>query len=379
MAETYGTIGILPLKEWNATTQYDLLNLVSYNGSSYVAHTRPPVGTLPTNTSYWQVSAQGGNKATANTLGVVKPDGTTTTVNADGAISAKPATQNTAGIVKGGSGVKVESGGALKVDTTFTQATALANIVANEAFPIILGKVSKAIATTMNLNQNALLKNMLTSIDVNDANKIPTSAYIHTLVERIGMGTDLTAGDNLTAAVENLNRDLDPFKGGINALGKYTSLNQMLKNGYYYIPSEVAANYTGYLIVAGYEDSGGTIRKTQYLIQDAGFKWRTVSGTLVSPSFGEWRIGVSNSDLPYKIRTGSVSVETGGAWVSKSISFTGFSSPPEIFLTPKITIGGVPNNVSMSVQVQSANTAVIYTHAQGDIYTFDISWEAVGI
>lgn len=71
----------------------------------------------------------------------------------------------------------------------------------------------------------------------------------------------------------------------------------MLKNGYYYIPGDVAANYVGYLIVAGYEDSAGTIRKTQYLIQDAGFKWRTVSGTLVAPSFGEWRTGVTTLDL----------------------------------------------------------------------------------
>ena len=84
----------------------------------------------------------------------------------------------------------------------------MANIIAEEAIATILGKVSKAIATTMNLNQNALLKSMLTSIDVNDSSKIPTAAYIHTLVERIGMGTQLTAGDNLTEAANNLSSNL---------------------------------------------------------------------------------------------------------------------------------------------------------------------------
>ena len=84
----------------------------------------------------------------------------------------------------------------------------MANIITGEAIATILGKVSKAIATTMNLNQNALLKSMLTSIDANDSSKIPTAAYIHTLVERIGMGTQLTAGANLTEAANNLSSNL---------------------------------------------------------------------------------------------------------------------------------------------------------------------------
>ena len=90
----------------------------------------------------------------------------------------------------------------------FKQAAELANIISGEAISIVLGKVSKAIATTMSLDQNALLKSMLSSVDVNDANKIPTSAYIHSLVERIGMGTALNTGSNLTNAVNQLNSDL---------------------------------------------------------------------------------------------------------------------------------------------------------------------------
>ncbi|WP_206426658.1 hypothetical protein [Clostridium sp. E02] len=208
MAVEYGTIGIRPRGEWDPDTKYDLLNLVVYDGSSYVAHTAPPKGTLPTDTAYWQVSAQGTGKATADSVGTIKPDGTTTEVSTDGALSVKQATQTTAGIVKGSEGIKVGEEGSIDVNTQFTQATELANIIAGEAIAEVLGKVSKSIATTMNLDQNALLKNMLTSIDVNDSNKVPNSALIHTLIERIGMGTELTAGANLTAAFNALNSDL---------------------------------------------------------------------------------------------------------------------------------------------------------------------------
>lgn len=207
MAVEYGTIGILPLGEYNPEKQYDLLNAVSYDGSSYVVHTKPPVGTLPTSTAYWQVSAQGTGKATAESVGTVKPDGVTTEVSADGVMSAKTATQSTVGAVKGSAGINVSEDGGIDLNTDFKQATELANLIAGEAIAKVLGKVSKSIADVMNLNQNALLKNMLTNIDVNDPNKLPTSAYIHTLVERIGMSTELVNGQNLTAAVNQLNSD----------------------------------------------------------------------------------------------------------------------------------------------------------------------------
>jgi hypothetical protein len=69
----------------------------------------------------------------------------------------------------------------------------------------VLGKISKSTAVTMGLDQNALLKSMLTNIDTNDQNKIPTSAYIHKLTERIGIGEELATGANLTAAFNMLN------------------------------------------------------------------------------------------------------------------------------------------------------------------------------
>lgn len=208
MAEIYGTIGIRPMGTYNADTKYELLNLVEYDGSSYVAHTDPPLGTLPTNTDYWQISASGTSKATESTPGTVMPDGVTTEVDSNGALSVKTATQSTAGIVKGSAGIKVAEDGSIDVNTLFEQATELANIIAGEAISTALGKIAKSIAVTMGLNENALLKNMLTNMDADDSTKIPTSKFVHKLYERIGMGEDLDIGDNLTAVIKSLNSNL---------------------------------------------------------------------------------------------------------------------------------------------------------------------------
>lgn len=204
----YGTIGMLPDGEFDPDKQYDILNLVSFDGSSYVVHTKPPRGTLPTDTNYWQTSAQGTSKATADSVGTVKPDGTTTEVSTDGSLSVKTATDNTLGLVKGSRSITVSENGSIYIPTSFEQATSLVNLVAGEVFDVMLGKISKAIAVTMGLDQNALLKNMLTNMDANDQNKIPTSAFTHTLWERIGMGEELTAGANLTAAINEVNSNL---------------------------------------------------------------------------------------------------------------------------------------------------------------------------
>lgn len=214
MAVNYGQVAIVPKGAWNAETQYKVNNLVSYDGSSYVAKVQPPVGTLPTDTSYWQVSAAGTKKATADSLGTVMPDGTTTSVGEDGKLSVNTAQQDALGVVKGSDDITVGEDGTLTVNTTFEQATELANIIAGEAIKSVLGKVSKAIATTMSLDENALLKNMISGIDVNDSNKVPSSAYIHTLVERIGMGTELVSGlGDLTTGLNTVNNNLSNKSG----------------------------------------------------------------------------------------------------------------------------------------------------------------------
>ena len=228
MAVNYGQVAIVPKGAWNAETQYKVNNLVSYDGSSYVAKVQPPVGTLPTDTSYWQVSAAGTKKATADSLGTVMPDGTTTSVGEDGKLSVNTAQQDALGVVKGSDDITVGEDGTLTVNTTFEQATELANIIAGEAIKSVLGKVSKAIATTMSLDENALLKNMISGIDVNDSNKVPSSAYIHTLADRIGMGTELVSelGD-LTTGLNTVNNNLSN-KADKTSLSSYALKSDLL-------------------------------------------------------------------------------------------------------------------------------------------------------
>lgn len=203
-----GKIAVTDGGNYSASTTYEKLTFVHYQGDAYMT-LKTVKGVTPTDDGVnYRRFCKSAELATASKAGIVMPDGTTTTVDSSGYLSAKKATQSTTGIVKGSNSIKVGSDGAIDVNTTFTQAANLANIITGEAIATILGKVSKAIATTMNLNQNALLKSMLTSIDSNDSSKIPTAAYIHTLVERIGMGTQLTAGANLTEAANNLNSNL---------------------------------------------------------------------------------------------------------------------------------------------------------------------------
>jgi len=86
----YGAVALIPVGEYSASRQYHANELVGYQGSSYIALQNPPVGTLPTNTTYFMLHTEGTSIATASTPGTVKPDGTSTVVDANGAISVKP-------------------------------------------------------------------------------------------------------------------------------------------------------------------------------------------------------------------------------------------------------------------------------------------------
>lgn len=251
MAVNYGQVAIVPKGVWNAETQYKVNNLVEYDGSSYVAKVQPPVGTLPTDTSYWQVSAAGTKKATPDSLGTVMPDGTTTEIKEDGKLSAKTAQQNALGVVKGSDDIIVGEDGNLTVNTTFEQATEIANIIAGEAIKSVLGKVSKAIATTMSLDENALLKNMISGIDVNDGNKVPSSAYIHSLVERIGMGTALEGGfDNLTAGLNSVNNNLSNQTDRVTQL--YSEMQSTFIDMSNFTRSQLEAVWGGNKLIIGF-------------------------------------------------------------------------------------------------------------------------------
>ena len=87
MRVDYGAVALIPRGDFNSATQYKVNDVVSYNGSSFVVKTQPPIGTLPTNATYFSVMASGASPATSQTVGTVKPDNTSTNVANDGTLS----------------------------------------------------------------------------------------------------------------------------------------------------------------------------------------------------------------------------------------------------------------------------------------------------
>lgn len=76
MAETInlGIVGIKNMGEYDSQTEYEKLNVVTYQGSSYCA-LRDTVGNLPTNTDYWQLYAQKGDIGATGATGATGPRG----------------------------------------------------------------------------------------------------------------------------------------------------------------------------------------------------------------------------------------------------------------------------------------------------------------
>lgn len=76
MAIDLGRVLLIPKGEWSSTTAYTKLDLVSYQGSSYVC-TVANTNQAPTNTSYWQLSAQKGRDGANGKDGAQGPKGDT--------------------------------------------------------------------------------------------------------------------------------------------------------------------------------------------------------------------------------------------------------------------------------------------------------------
>lgn len=83
-----GRVAIVPQGEWSADATYKRLDAVTHNNTLYFAKKEVPAGTETTNTEYWSKSIVGGAGAIATTedAGIVKPDGTTITIDDDGTI-----------------------------------------------------------------------------------------------------------------------------------------------------------------------------------------------------------------------------------------------------------------------------------------------------
>ena len=70
-----GIVGIKHCGEYDATRNYEKLNVVTYNGSSYCAKTST-TGNLPTNTDFWDLMAEKGSKGDTGNDGYTPVKGT---------------------------------------------------------------------------------------------------------------------------------------------------------------------------------------------------------------------------------------------------------------------------------------------------------------
>lgn len=86
MSQNAGRVGFTLKGAYDASETYTMLNVVTYQGGSYAAKSTT-TGNAPTNTTYWQKLTDT-EVATVNSLGVVQPDGTSVTIDANGVISA---------------------------------------------------------------------------------------------------------------------------------------------------------------------------------------------------------------------------------------------------------------------------------------------------
>lgn len=58
--QSLGKVAIIPKGEYNSATEYQLYDLVSYQGNSYLAIRDKIRGIRPTSSYYWQLLAAGG-------------------------------------------------------------------------------------------------------------------------------------------------------------------------------------------------------------------------------------------------------------------------------------------------------------------------------
>lgn len=81
-----GKVAITPKGEYNSATTYQDLDLITYQGNSYLA-LKETKGNLPTNNEYWQLIAkkgQDGEKGETGEQGEKGQDGTNGTNGKDG-------------------------------------------------------------------------------------------------------------------------------------------------------------------------------------------------------------------------------------------------------------------------------------------------------
>ena len=110
-----GRILIMAVGNYNAATPYEPLDLVAYNDESWLCR-KACTGVTPTAqaSEYWQKFGSAVGIATVSNTGIVRPDGSSIKIIADGTISVPTATGEALGLVKpDGSTITIDANGTL--------------------------------------------------------------------------------------------------------------------------------------------------------------------------------------------------------------------------------------------------------------------------
>lgn len=72
-----GKVSVTPKGTWSSATAYERLDVVTYNGGSYLSVQDVPIGTAITNTDYWQLVAEKGETGATGAQGAQGETGAT--------------------------------------------------------------------------------------------------------------------------------------------------------------------------------------------------------------------------------------------------------------------------------------------------------------
>ena len=198
---------VTPRGEWSASDEYHSLDLVSYQGSSYVALKTVPAGTLPTDTTYWMLSAEKGPSEWGNISGNIADQ--TDLANAlNGKADASAVyTKTEANALLDAKADKSDTYTKTETDGLLSAKADKSEIYTQEELNGIFDGIDNALSTKADKTDLTAIKSMIAGVETAmKATRNYTAGQLIVAVNtlyrataNIASGSNLTAGTNVTA------------------------------------------------------------------------------------------------------------------------------------------------------------------------------------